>query len=353
MQRQLSEIATLLGAELEGDPSLLISGIRGLENAGPSELSFVTDSRYWAAAEASRAGALLVSKDYRVDSDRALLRVKDPYASFLQLIPHYHADPGRRAPGVAASAVVHASAILGERVSIGDHCVVEEGAAIGESTVLWPGAYVGPGVKLGADCVIYPQVSLLRDVELGDGCIVHSGTVIGSDGFGYVHTGTEHKKIPHLGTVRIGHQVEIGANVCIDRGTLGSTAIGNGVKIDNLVHIAHNVTIGDQALIVAQVGISGSSKVGAGAVLGGQAGVVGHLEIGPGAKVGAQAGVTKSVPAHTVVSGYPAMEHGRAKRLNGYVRRLPELAARLKALEAKLKELGSSETTDTKRERIS
>ena len=242
---------------------------------------------------------------------------------------------------------------MGQSVSIGETCVIEEGAVIGDRVVLWPGAYVGPGVHLGADCVVYPNANLLSSVQMGDRCIVHAGSVIGSDGFGYVHTATEHKKIPHLGTVRIGNDVEIGANVSIDRGTMGSTVIGNGVKIDNAVHIAHNVIIEDLALIVAQVGISGSSKIGMGAVLGGQAGIGGHMEVGAGAKVGAQAGVTKSVPPNTVVSGYPAMEHRRAKRLNGYLRRLPELMDRMKALEAKLQEHTGADPEKKKREHIS
>lgn len=211
--------------------------------------------------------------------------------------------------------------------------MVEDNAQIGDQTILYAGVYVGQQVKIGANCVIYPHVSVRERVIIGNRVIIHNGAVIGSDGFGYASVAGMHQKIPQIGTVVIEDDVEIGANVTIDRARFDKTMIGRGTKIDNLVQIAHNVVIGENSIIVAQAGISGSTVIGKNVTVAGQAGIVGHISIGDDAVVAAQAGVTKSVPPRTCVSGYPAKPHNVAKRINAYVQRLPELFLKVSEIE--------------------
>jgi len=339
MQLKLGDIARRLDAGLEGDPEITISGVAGLREAGPEDISFLANPRYGPEVSASGAAAIIVGEDFGGSFSGALLRVTDPYAGFLAVLKEIRPQTRPRPAGVHPAAVVHPSAQVHPTVALGACSVVEAGARIGPGSVLWPGVFVGAGATIGCDCELHPGVTVLHDVRLGDRVIVHSGTVLGSDGYGYVSSAAGHEKIPQLGSVVVEDDVEIGANVAIDRGTLEATRIGRGTKIDNLVHIAHNVTIGEHALIVAQVGISGSTRVGSRVVLGGQAGIVGHLEVGDGARVGAQSGVTKSVPANETVSGYPAMNHDRARKLNAHLRRLPGIVDELKRLQARVVEL--------------
>jgi UDP-3-O-[3-hydroxymyristoyl] glucosamine N-acyltransferase len=257
----------------------------------------------------------------------------------VHVLKQYSAGQSLEPEGIHPRACVDPAAHLEPNVGVGAAAVIEAGARIGTGTTVGAGAYVGRNVAVGDNCLIHPGVRLLHGVRLGSRVIVHAGTVVGSDGFGFVPTGNGHDKIPQIGDVVIEDDVEIGANCTIDRGTLGSTRIGRGVKIDNLVHIGHNVTIGENSVIVAQVGISGSTRVGRGVMLGGQAGVAGHVEVGDGARVGGQSGVTKSVDAGAVVSGYPAMDHDRARRLQAHLRRLPDLSEQVRKLEARLRDL--------------
>jgi UDP-3-O-[3-hydroxymyristoyl] glucosamine N-acyltransferase len=251
---------------------------------------------------------------------------------------------------VHPTALIDPAARLGRDVTVGPFCVVEAEASLGDRTVLWPGVFVGRGTVVGTDGVLHANVVLRENVTLGCRVTVHAGSVIGSDGFGYVPVGDRHEKIPQVGTVEVGDDVEIGANVAVDRGTMGPTRIARGVKIDNLVHIAHNVSVGENSILVAQVGVSGSTQVGRDVTLAGQAGLVGHIRIGDGAMVGAQAGVTKSVPANTKVSGYPAMEHDRSRRLTAFTRRLPSMFDRLRELEDRVRALeGRSGDAETPR----
>jgi UDP-3-O-[3-hydroxymyristoyl] glucosamine N-acyltransferase len=235
--------------------------------------------------------------------------------------------------------------MLGRDVSVGPHCVLESGVKVGDRSILYAGCYLGHGVTIGSDTKLYPHVTVREYCQIGSRNIIHSGTVVGSDGFGYtVDEKGVRTKIPQIGIVVIGDDVEIGANVTVDRARFGKTCIGNGVKIDNLVQIAHNVVIGEHAVIVAQVGIAGSAEIGAHSVLAGQAGVAGHVTVGEWVVVGGQAAVTKDVPPKMFVSGYPAMPHEKATRIHAHVMRLPqlkerviELEKRLQALEQKLK----------------
>jgi UDP-3-O-[3-hydroxymyristoyl] glucosamine N-acyltransferase len=339
MQFSLGDIARSLGADLEGDPRTLVTGVAGITDAGPGQITFFANPKYAAEVPRTRASAVIVPRDYSGGSAAALLRTDDPYVGFVQVLRMFSEGSRERPVGVHPTAVVDPSARLGERVSVGALCVVEAGAILGDGVILAPGVFVGRDSVLGDGSYLYPNVTVRENVILGKRVTVHSGSVLGSDGFGYARHNGGHEKIPQVGSVVIEDDVEIGANVAIDRATMGATRIGRGVKIDNLVHIAHNVVVGDNTLLVAQVGISGSTQVGKDVTLAGQAGIVGHITIGDRAMVGAQAGVTKSVPADTKVSGYPAMEHDRARRLNAYARKLPLLFEHLKALEKRVRDL--------------
>jgi UDP-3-O-[3-hydroxymyristoyl] glucosamine N-acyltransferase len=339
MELKLGDIAGRLGAVLEGDGELMVEGVAGLGDAGPKQITFLANLKYAADVPRTRAAGIIVPPDYHGETSATLLRMDDPRTGFMEVLRLFSDGENRREPGVHPSAVVHPSVKLGARVSIGALCVIEEGAVLDDDVVLCPGVFVGHGAAIGEGAFVHPNVTLREGVRLGKRVIVHSGTVIGSDGFGYTRRGREYEKIPQVGTVLVEDDVEIGANVAIDRGTMGATRIGRGVKIDNLVHVAHNVTVGENTLLVAQVGIAGSTRVGCDVTMAGQSGATGHVQIGDGVMVGAQAGVTKNVPDGARVSGYPAMDHVRAKRLNAYMRRLPEMFEELKRLGARLREI--------------
>ncbi len=334
------KIADLLESRVEGDPDREITGVAALREAGPHDLSFLSNMRYASDAEQTEAAAIIVHEEWSRDSKASVIRVKNPDVAFAAIVKYFAPPDVTPAPGIHETAVIHESARLGDNVSIGPHCVIEADVEIGEGCVLRSGCSLGQGVRLGKDGYVYNGVHIREFCRIGDRVIIHCGSVIGSDGFGYtVDSRGVRTKIPQIGIVEIGDDVEIGANVAIDRARFGKTHIGNGVKIDNLVMIAHNVVVGDHAVIVAQVGISGSTRVGSRAILAGQVGVAGHLEIGEGAIVGAQAGVTKNVDAGTFVSGYPAMPHDRSSRIHAHVMRLPDLKKRVQELEDRLARL--------------
>ncbi|MEZ4653969.1 MAG: UDP-3-O-(3-hydroxymyristoyl)glucosamine N-acyltransferase [Candidatus Eisenbacteria bacterium] len=263
----------------------------------------------------------------------------DPYRSFLQVLQIFSRPPDQPPTGIDPSAIVSPNAQLGEGLAIGPHVVIEDGVHIGDGTVLMAGCYVGPRSRIGRGCRLYPRVVIREDIQVGDQVILHPGVVLGSDGFGYAFDAGQHRKIPQMGRVVIEDDVEIGANSTIDRATTGETRIGRGTKIDNLVHVAHNVEIGPLSILCAQAGISGSTRLGRGVTLAGQAGLVGHIEIGDGARVGAQGGVTKSVKAGETVSGYPATNHGRASRMYAALRHLPDALRSLRNLEQRMRKL--------------
>jgi UDP-3-O-[3-hydroxymyristoyl] glucosamine N-acyltransferase len=250
-------------------------------------------------------------------------------------------DRGDQGGGVHPSAVVAADVKLGEGVSIGPCCVLESGCSVGRRTRIDAGCFIGSGTTLGEDCRLYPRVVIRERTRVGQRVIIHPGAVIGSDGFGYYREGASWQKIPQLGTVQIGDDTEIGANVTIDRARVGTTAIGSGVKIDNLVQVAHNVKIGDNTAMAAQAGISGSSRIGGNVMIGGQAGVSGHLSVGDQSVVFARGGVTKDVPAGSKVSGFPAMDHRKQMRLNAEWVNLQKRRQRIRELENRIEQLES------------
>jgi len=331
----LSELAGAIGARLEGDPTFEVSGIAPLERAGPGDLSFLANPRYEAAALASAAGALVTGRDFPADG-RNILRCENPYLGFARAVAMLSPDPPVVA-GIHPTAIVDPSASIPASTAVGPLAVVGSGVELGEEVVIGAESHVEDGVRIGAGTRLFPRVTVHRGTRLGERCLVQSGCVLGSDGFGYATDADGvHHRVPQRGGLTIGNDVDLGANVTIDRGSAGDTVIGDGCKIDNLVHIAHNVRIGRNAMIVAQVGIAGSTVIGDRAVLGGQAGIIGHARIGDRARVGAQSGVIGDVPAGMEVSGYPARPHRDQMRVHALVARLPELFQRLKRLEDRL-----------------
>jgi UDP-3-O-[3-hydroxymyristoyl] glucosamine N-acyltransferase len=339
-----AEIAALVGGRAVGDEAHVVESVAEVAAAGPKDAATFHNMKYAAEAAASKAGCLLVPPQAAAAPCAAKARVvvEDPQAAFAVLLGLIEAAKRPKLVGgvsqVSPKASVHSHAKLGVGVAIGDFVVVEKGAQIGDGTVLMPQVFVGADAKIGRNCVLYPQVVLREECELGDGVIVHSGAVIGADGFGFTtsrKTG-RHTKIPQIGNVVIKDHVEIGANVTIDRATLGSTVVESGTKIDNLVQLGHNVRIGRDCFVVSQTGIAGSTTVGSNVILAGQAGVAGHLSIGDGAVITAQTGVMSDVPAKTVLFGSPGRPHREAFKLQALYGRLPEISERLKALEKKL-----------------
>jgi UDP-3-O-[3-hydroxymyristoyl] glucosamine N-acyltransferase len=331
----LQEIAKLSGGELIGDPNQEISGAASLAEAVPGEISFYSDPRYGPLLRKTRASALFVLPDFSDSVPAAQIRVPNPAKAFEQAVIKFGPKPFAYAPGIHPTAVVDPSAQLGTRVSIQPNVVIEADVKIGDCTVIGAGAFVGRESAIGNSCLIYPRVTIRERTRIGSNVIIHSGTVIGADGFGFEFVEGQHRKIPQLGIVQIDDDVEIGANTTIDRARFGRTWIQQGVKIDNLVQVAHNVVIGKNSVIAAQVGISGSTRVGELVQMGGQVGIVGHVTIGDGARLGAQSGVSKDVPGGTWF-GYPAMPIEETKRQIAWIRRLGKLFERVKALEKKL-----------------
>ncbi len=333
-QLTVSEIARLVGGEVQGDAGRPIRGVAALDAAGPGDLSFVANPRYLPYLHASSAGAVLVARglDAEVPAGAAAIRVADPHAALALVLPVlYPEEPAP--PGVHPTAVVGEDAEIGEGASVGAYAVVGRGVRIGARARIGAQTVVGDGCAVGADSVLHPHVTLYRGVTVGERCTVHAGTRLGADGFGYAFVDGAHRKVPQVGGCRIEDDVEIGANTTIDRGSVGDTVVGRGTKIDNLVQVGHNCRIGRHVIVVSQVGISGSTTVGDYAVLGGQAGVQGHITIGAGARVGGQAGVIGDVAAGETVSGYPARPHREAMRTSALVLRLPELVKTVRRLE--------------------
>jgi UDP-3-O-[3-hydroxymyristoyl] glucosamine N-acyltransferase len=346
-KRTLGDLAGALGGRVLGDDTIPISGVAGILEAGPDELTFLASARYEPHLKETRAAAILIAEP-RPGLTIPQLIHENPYFAYLKAVQLYRPGPPRPAPGVHPTATVDATASLGRDVYIGPHSVVEQGATVGDGAVLLAGVYVGHRAHIGAETLLNPNVVVRYECVLGKRVIIHSGTVVGADGFGYVRDQGIYHKVPQVGNVVIGDDVEVGANVCIDRATTGSTVVGSGTKIDNLVQIGHNVRIGENVVIIAQVGISGSTEIGSGATIAGQAGVAGHIKIGENAVVGGKSGVTKSVPANTRVSGFPAQAHSTARRLHALTARLPQLVERLHNLEERLRVLEESSEIDIK-----
>lgn len=332
----VAEIATKLGGMLEGDGAAEITGLAGLRDAKQGDISFLSNPRYAAEVAETQASAVIVDENWDGFRPCPIIRVKNADAAFAALAFVMIPQPVARASGIHHTAVLAPDVHLGADVAVGPYCVLDAGVRIGDRTILYSSCYLGHSTVVGKDCRFYPYVSAREHTRIGDRVVIHNGAVIGSDGFGYTHDGNRWKKIPQVGIVEIGDDVEIGANVTIDRARFGKTVIGSGVKIDNLVQIAHNVRIGDNTAIAALVGIAGSTTIGKDVQLGGQAGVAGHLSIGDNTIVAGGAGVTKDVAARSFVSGFPAMPHQKAKRMHAHIMRLPQLKEKIEDIEERL-----------------
>jgi UDP-3-O-[3-hydroxymyristoyl] glucosamine N-acyltransferase len=334
----LGQLADLIGGRVVGDPSLVIAGIAPLQEAAIGQITFLSNPRYAAELATTQASAVILGPRHeQAAAPPALAKVivDDPYYGMCQVIRHFHHRPFQPT-GVSPLASIGPSVTMGRQVSIHPFVVIGDRAVIGDRVTLYPGCYIGEEAVIGDESLLYPNVTVREHVRLGRRVIIHSGTVVGSDGFGYAFHGGQHHKIPQVGTVIIEDDVELGSNVSVDRATLGQTVIRRGTKVDNLVQIAHNVTIGERSIIVAQAGISGSTTLGKDVVLAGQVGVVGHLAIGDGVRVGAQSGVAQSIPAGQDLSGSPAIPHRQWLSVQATLPHLPDLRRRLHRLEEDL-----------------
>ncbi len=335
---KLGDIAKELGGELSGDPEIEITGLAGIREAGPGEITFLGDRKYESWLGKTRAAAIIIDRGHPFNG-RPVIRVEDPYDAFRRVMEIMGNRRSAIPVGVHASVEMGSQVRLGEGVAIGPNVVIGDRCTIGDSTTIMPGTVIGPAVRIGSHCLVYPNVVIREDTVIGDRVIVHAGAVIGDDGFGFLTREGKHSKVPQLGRVVIEDDVEIGSNTCIDRATLGETRIRRGTRIDNLVQVAHNVSVGENSILCAQVGIAGSTRIGNGVTLAGQVGVVGHIEIGDGVMVGAQGGVTKTIPPGAQVSGYPAAPHGLAKRIYASMRRLPDLLKEVRLLRERVERL--------------
>jgi UDP-3-O-[3-hydroxymyristoyl] glucosamine N-acyltransferase len=333
----VKEIAERVGGEVSGNNETRITGINSLELASEGDISFFTGSRYREQAAKTKASALLVSRLLNAFSGSQVV-VPNPSLAYAK-VAELFAPPVARHPGISDKAFIGQSALVGNNVSVYPFVHVGERAQIGDEVILFPGVFVGDRARVGDRTILYPNVTVMHDCVIGSDVIIHAGCVIGADGFGFVREGSSNTKIPHLGIVQIDDHVEIGANSCIDRASLGRTWIGSGVKTDNLVQIAHNVVIGEDTVIVAQAAIGGSAQIGKQVVIGGQAAIGDHLQISDRVMIGSQAGVPKPISQGQVVSGTPAMPHRLWLKTSRLITRLPEFLARLRDLEKKLSDL--------------
>ena len=349
MQKTLKEIAELINGEVVGDEGIIITGIAGIKEAVEGDITFVANPKYLPLLKKTRASAVITSREVK-NAPKPIVRTENPSLAFAKIVSLANPQTVKRLQGIHPTVILGKGVSLGKDVAIGAYTVIEDEVCIGNKTVIYAGCYVGQHCKIGENSVIYPHVSIRENVTIGKRVVIHSGTVIGSEGFGFLTLEGKHQRIPQVGTVVIEDDVDIGSNVAIDRARFDKTFIGRGTKIDNLVHLAHNVVIGENSLIIAQVGISGSTTIGKNVTLAGQAGLTGHISVGDGAVVAAQAGVTKSVPAHTTVSGYPARPHNIAKRVNACIQNLPKLYDTVAQLKKKIGELEKKRKWKTRRQ---
>jgi len=340
MAKKLKEIAKLVGGELTGDGEVLIRGVNGINEAVEGEIAFILNPELAGLAGKTRASAVVVSKTVKADLGKPAIKVDDPSSAFSKMIGLLMPDRIPHPKTVDKLAVISSKAKLGSNVAVGPYAVIEDGASVGDNTVIYPLCYVGKNARVGKDCIFYPNVVIREEISIGDRVIIHSGTVVGSDGFGYdVQPNGTHLKIPQIGTVVIEDDVELGACVTVDRARFAKTVIGRGSKIDNLVQIAHNVIIGPNCVVAAQSGISGSSVIGRNCIFGGQVGVADHVKVGDFVIAGAKTGIHKSYPSNTTLFGYPSKPIDKARETIAAMGLLPKLFDRVRALEAKIKKL--------------
>ena len=343
----LGEIAVKVAGAVAGDPACVITGLKPLDQAGPGDLSFVAHPRYRRAAESSGAGAFLVRAGETFPG-RNLIRVENPYTALAAAMTLFH-PPAPPEPGVSPQAVVGEGARLGKGVSIAPLVVVGRRTIVGDRVALHPGVILGDDVVVGPDSVLHPSVVVYAGCRIGGRVVIHAGAVIGSDGFGFAEAEGGRAKIPQVGIVRIEDDVEIGAGTAIDRATFGETVVGRGTRIDNLVQVGHNVTLGEGSVLVAQSGVAGSTRLGRSVILAGQSGVAGHLTLGDGTIVGAKSAVLQDTQPGAFVLGHPAIDHREWKKIQIAARRLPDLLQRVRRLEGQAEAGGTAPRKRTSR----
>jgi len=333
------EIADIVSGVIVGKEDAVITGVSGIKEAKSGEITFIANNKYRPLLKSTQASAVFVPRDISNTVDASLIQVDNPSLAFAKIMAIVGPEPVMFNPGIDKTAIIGKNVVLGKNVSVQPYAVIEDNVEIGDGSVIGACVYIGHYTKTGKECLIYPHVIIRERVKIGNRVIIHPGTVIGGDGFGFATVKGAHHKIPQIGTVVIGDDVEIGSNVTIDRARFDKTDIGNGVKIDNLVQIAHNVYIGENTIVVAQVGISGSTVVGKNVIVAGQAGIIGHVTVGDNAIIGGKAGVTKDVPSNVHVTGFPAREKWEDMRIQAYSRRNPELIEKIKYLEEKIEKM--------------
>ncbi len=339
MPKTVEEIAVFIGGRVVGDSTLSITGVANLANACPGDIAFIQSDRQIKEALASSAGCLIVPRTV-ILKGRSVIQVDPPKLAFAKVISIFH-PPKRPVPGIHPSVIIAEGVTLGEGVSIGPYAVLEARVRVRRGSIVAAGVYIREDCEIGEECILHPNVTLYPNVKLGARVVVHAGTVLGSDGFGYVNVDGVYHKFPQIGRLIIEDDVEIGSNVSIDRGTLDATIIKRGTKIDNLTQIAHNVFIGEHCVLAAQVGVAGSSRIEKRAVIGGQVGIADHVSVSEGAIVGAQAGIPTGKRIHPgqFVWGTPARPMSQFKTQYGSLTRLPRLKAQLKELKQRVAQL--------------
>ena len=340
MEFTAKQIAEFLGGSVDGNENASVNTFAKIEEGVPGALSFLANVKYTHYLYSTRSSIVLVNKDFQPEQpvSATLIRVDNAYESLAKLMSLYASmKPGRS--GISSLASVSDKAKIGRNVYIGPFSVVEDGAEIGDNTQIYPHVIVGEGASVGADCILYPHVTIYYGCRIGNRCILHAGSVIGADGFGFAPTPQGYNKIPQIGIVQLEDDVEIGANTCIDRSTMGRTIVHKGVKLDNLIQVAHNVEIGDNTVMSAQTGIAGSTKVGSWCMIGGQSGISGHLTIGNKVNLAAKTGVISSLEDGATMMGYPAIGYRNFLRSSLIYKDLPEISKTIRNLEKEIEEL--------------
>ena len=337
MELSLARIAEVVKGEIKGDKNKNICGVAPFDDAKGDEITFAGDAKFLKKIDETDAGAVIVPRYFQASTNN-ILRVNNPQLAFAMVLNLFY-SPLKPEPGISSYSYIGENFLYGREASIAPFAVIGNNVTVGHCVILHPNVVIGDNVVIGNDVMIYPNVTVLDRCTIGNRVIIHAGTVIGSDGFGFAPDGKKYYKVPHTGIVRIDDDVEIGAGNTIDRATFGKTWIKSGVKTDNLVHIAHNVTVGENSVLVAQVAIGGSVSIGKNAILAGQAAIADHLILGDDVTVVGQSGVAKSVPSGETVSGSPAIPHRLWLRVQKILPRLPELKKKLEDIEKRLKRI--------------
>lgn len=343
MEFSAAQIAQMIGGKAEGNPGVMVSSFGKIEEAVAGQLAFLANPKYEEYLYSTGASVVIIneSQELREKIGATLIRVPDAYSAFAALLSKYQEIVSQQMVGIQEPSYISKSAKLGEKIFIGAFAFIGEQVVIGNHVKIYPQVFLGDQVQIGDNVILYPGVKIYHDCIVGKNSTIHAGTVVGSDGFGFApQADGSFKKVPQMGNVVIEENVEIGANATIDRATIGSTIIKSGAKLDNLIQVAHNVEVGNNTVIAAQAGVSGSTKIGNNVMIGGQAGIVGHIQIADGSKINAQSGVSKSIKSpNSAVTGSPAFEYTSALRSQALSRNLPELEKRIKELENLIRQL--------------